>query len=193
MGFAYSCGLTVYGDSGKFWIPFHFVGKARAHASKSVASATCPEPSPYWGGWGPGTWTIKNSVPECTVTEGPGHTSETEGSSRMERVASGRRPLPKMDGERTLAWHREGPEEKVEGIRVKFSVCASDFSSQRKHTESLEGLALASPVNVTGWQSKNPNVSEPRAGPSDVDSARSVCLHTLGAMSSSNIFARLLF
>lgn len=57
--------------------------------------------------------------------------------SGMDRVALGRGPLPMNDQKRSILVAGDGPErKKAYGKMIRFSVCASDFSSQRKNVES---------------------------------------------------------
>lgn len=60
--------------------------------------------------------------------------SKVKGSG-MDRVALGRGPLPVNDQKRSILVAGDGPEKKKKKAyrkMIRFSVCASDFSSQRK-------------------------------------------------------------
>lgn len=78
-----------------------------------------------------------------------------------------------------FVWQGEVPGEKVGRKLFGFSVCASDFRSQRgAKKEWLEEVIFANTVNAM-WRKRKSwkmSVSERRAGPSNADSPPSVCL-----------------
>lgn len=161
------------------WVPFHFVGKRRAHASRSVASSACLEP-------GPGGGARAGCADHKELSVGAP-------SSRKAKRWWQEAPGWREDGKRSALVAPRRARRKGVGDRVRFSVCASDLSSQRKHTASLEGLTLANPANAIRWQCKNPNVSRHQGLGLRMPIALSLSVYTpRGATSSSNIFAGLL-
>lgn len=95
---------------------------------------------------------------------------------------------------RKRAVARRGAGASIYRQMLRVSICASDFSSQRKKWgESFEGLLL--PIALMpfdGREKKIQHFSESRLGLQMLIALESVCLYTLGVKSSSSAFAQLL-
>lgn len=102
------------------------------------------------------------------------------------------RLLPREVRKRAVA--RRGAGASIYRQMLRVSICASDFSSQRKNWgESFEGLLL--PIALMpfdGREKKIQHFSESRLGLQMLIALESVCLYTLGVKSSSSAFAQLL-
>lgn len=189
MDFAYSCGLTDYSTAWlEIWVLYTgTIWKGRTQFG-DAAWLACRSPLARGGTeWGVGNYKCQArgwKVMPQGLEGGEGHSSLERVSAQEGSVKEGH------------SGQEMGQKETVEWKMPRVSVCASDFSSQRKKKkqgESPEGPPL--PVvlmPLDGKKKKKSMCLRIKARPSKADSFQ-VCLSdTPVAKSSSNTFVQLL-
>lgn len=147
------------------WVPAHWNLPSGEHRCQD----RCQQPTPDWGASAGGEKLVLNS---CSCQGVKKRKSEfrlqrKEKASGMGRVAGGRWPLPAIR-KGAVVWQGGGPGKKVGRKLFGFSVCASDFSSQRG-------------VGVRGGKSDSRKLSLPiLLMPCDGREKIEICLRTEG-------------